>query len=294
MIMTRDSSLRQQEQTEKLMQIGAYLRQVREDYGWSLEDVAGRTLIQTRLLRAIEDGEIQHLPEPVYVQGFIRRYAEALGLDGSAFADAFPTQSALRFSTPSWKESPAAQLRPLHLYLAYIALIVASVSLLSHLMNRSTGAPLPTAGAPPQTLVGSANQPLTPTTRISTSVKPATVKPDASVGNSAQLQRSEQLDQLSDDEAVRVQVKLTAQSWLEVEVDGNVKLADVLPEGTERSWTAKSQVRVRAGNAGGVMVAYNGGRSEQMGPPGAVEEKVFSAPKDTASLPPDQISIVAR
>jgi cytoskeletal protein RodZ len=290
MIMTRDSSLRQQEQSDKLMQIGAYLRQVREDYGWSLEEVAGRTLIQARLLRAIEDGKIQHLPEPVYIQGFIRRYAEVLGLDGSAFADAFPTQSTIRFGVPSWKESPAAQLRPLHLYVAYIALIVASVSLLSHMVNRSASSPFTSSGTNSQILVGSTGQAVTSAPGTASAVKPTTVRTGLNAVNSA----SRPLDRLDGDQPVRVEIKLTAQSWLEVEVDGDVKLADVLPEGTERSWTAKSQLRLRAGNAGGVMLTYNGGRSEQMGPPGAVEEKVFSAPKDTASLPPDQIPIVAR
>jgi hypothetical protein len=82
---------------------------------------------------------------------------------------------------------------------------------------------------------------------------------------------------------VRIDIKLTAQSWLEVETDGEVKLAEVLPEGTERTWTADKQVRVRAGNAGGVLLAYNGGKAEQLGAPGAVEEKTFTPDQSVAS-----------
>jgi hypothetical protein len=81
---------------------------------------------------------------------------------------------------------------------------------------------------------------------------------------------------------VELDMKLTAQSWLEVEVDGKVKLAEVLPEGTERTWTADKQIRVRAGNAGGVLVAHNGGKPVQLGAPGAVEEETFT-PTQTAS-----------
>lgn len=253
--MTRDVSQLQQEQVERLIQIGAYLHHVREESALTLEEVAARTMIQPRLLRAVEEGKLYQLPEPVYVQGFIRRYAEALGLDGIEFAEAFPAEKSLTVAQSSWKDSPAAQLRPLHLYIAYVALIVASVSLLSLIVGRSATAPSvsvrtnPTAGAP-QT--GSKLTSPSETARPTVNRSPESDKP------------------------VRVAVKLTSQSWLEVEADGAVKLAEVLPEGTERSWTADQQIRVRAGNAGGVLVTQNGGKAEQMGAPGAVEEKTFS------------------
>ncbi|WP_088891128.1 helix-turn-helix domain-containing protein [Leptolyngbya ohadii] len=249
--MTRESQ-RQQEQLERLMQIGGYLREVREDMGWTLEEVASRTLIQSRLLRAIEEGKIQQLPEPVYIQGFIRRYAEALGLDSSAIAEAFPTTTTIKQATPSWGVSPA-QLRPVHLYIAYITLIVASVSWLSHLMNRS--AP-PTAPQINATLPAPANS---PRPAASPAAKPS---PNASSANR---------------QPVQVDIKLRAQSWMEIESDGKVLLAEVLPEGTERTLTANSQLRIRAGNAGGVLVAYNGEEAKPLGAPGAVEERTFSA-----------------
>jgi cytoskeletal protein RodZ len=269
--MTRDVSHLQQEQVERLMQIGAYLRHVREESGLSLEEVAARTLIQTRMLKAIEEGKLHQLPEPVYVQGFIRRYAEAMGLDGMEFSEAFPAERSLQIAQSSWKDSPAAQLRPLHLYIAYIALIMASVSLLSYIVGRSatpSSVNVRTGSSPStQAIVPNAPQP----TENRTAARPG--KPSA---------RSEANRMADSDKPVRIDVKLTAQSWLEVETDGEVKLAEVLPEGTERSWTADKQVRIRAGNAGGVVVAHNGGKAEQMGAPGAVEEKIF-APTATSN-----------
>jgi cytoskeletal protein RodZ len=262
--MTRETSLLQdRDQAEQLTQIGDYLRQVREESLLSLEEVSVRTLIQPRLLRAIEAGKLQQLPEPVYIQGFIKRYAEALGLDGIRFADAFPVEEPIRKAAPSWKDSPAAQLRPLHLYVAYIGLIVASVSLLSYVVNRSApissgvtrleASPVPVQKSPSRS-----QKPADPQTIAS---KPAADKP------------------------VKINVKLTEQSWLQVEVDGKTDYEGVLSEGTERSWSAKSLIRVRSGNAGGVMVAYNGKQAAPMGDPGAVEEKVFSVSQDSASLP---------
>jgi cytoskeletal protein RodZ len=273
--MTRDNSLLQQEQVERLMQIGAYLRHVREEEVLSLEEVSARTLIQPRLLKAIEEGKLHQLPEPVYVQGFIRRYAEALGLEGAEFAEAFPAERSLHVAQASWKDSPAAQLRPLHLYIAYIALIMASVSLLSLIVGRSAPnnatAPVgvnttsqaitPATSSPALTTASSAQNAVTPTRN--TPKRPASGKP------------------------VQIDVKLTAQSWLEVEVDGEVKLAEVLAEGTEQTWAAEKQIRVRAGNAGGVLVTHNDGKPTQMGVPGAVEEKTFAptAAAEPSTLP---------
>lgn len=277
--MSRDTSLLQQEQVERLMQIGAYLRHVREESGLSLEDVAARTLIQSRSIKAIEEGKLHQLPEPVYVQGFIRRYAEAMGLDGSEFAEAFPAEKSLHIDV-SWKDLPAAQLRPLHLYIAYILLIMASVSLLSYIVGRSDPSE---SGTLPNSAVQTA--PVSPATGNSAPTgNPAT--PTAS----SLAARPSPTRSAVPDQPVRVDVKLTAQSWLEVEVDGAVKLAEVLSEGTERTWTADRQIRVRAGNAGGVMIAHNGGKAEQMGVPGAVEEKTYAptaAPSGSSSAASD-------
>jgi cytoskeletal protein RodZ len=262
--MTRETFLLEQdEQVERLGQIGDYLRQVREESFLSLEEMAVRTLIQPRLLRAIEAGTLQQLPEPVYIQGFIRRYAEALGLDGAQLAEAFPVAAVTKKPEAAWNDSPAAQLRPLHLYMAYVGLIVLSVSLLSYVVNRS---------APPSTGV-----------RLEAS-SPTTDAPRAAIAPKAK-ESPTVASRPTANKPIKIDVKLTDQSWLQVEVDGKQDYEGVLSEGTERSWSAKSQIRVRSGNAGGVMVAYNGKQAQPMGEPGAVEEKVFSVSQDAASLP---------
>ncbi|MBF2046308.1 MAG: helix-turn-helix domain-containing protein [Leptolyngbya sp. IPPAS B-1204] len=275
--MARDVSHLQQEQVERLMQIGAYLRHVREEGGLSLEDVAARTLIQPRLLKAIEEGKLHQLPEPVYVQGFIRRYAEAMGLDGVEFAEAFPAEKSLQIASSSWKDTPAAQLRPLHLYIAYIVLIMASVSLLSYIVGRSAPAPSSVNVRPGNS---SSTQAIVPTTSPATN---SSNPQGAATGSPTPRSTANRTRNAASDKPVRVDVKLTAQSWLEVETDGEVKLAEVLPEGTERTWTADKQVRIRAGNAGGVTIAHNGGKAEQMGAPGAVEEKTFASTQTSSS-----------
>ncbi len=60
---------------------GAMLLSAREEQGFSIGDMVGRIHISVRQLRALESETMEELPEPVYIRGFIRSYAKALGLD---------------------------------------------------------------------------------------------------------------------------------------------------------------------------------------------------------------------
>lgn len=77
-------------QQEQLSAIGTYLSDVRQEQDRSLEEIAAKTYIPLRLLKALEAGQEKPLPEPVFIQGFIRRYADALGLDGIDLSQKFP------------------------------------------------------------------------------------------------------------------------------------------------------------------------------------------------------------
>jgi len=263
---------------------------VREQHDLTLDEVAGKTLIQARLLRAIESGNLKPLPEPVYIRGFIKRYSEALGLDGAEIADAFPMESAIRSVQPSWKDTPAAQLRPLHLWAAYVALIIAAVSGLSYVISRSSftaNRSQPAATAPrPDTSPNPAATPNaaspSPAASPAPTVSPA-ASPDATASPAPAV--SPLASPTTTAQAVRVDMILTAQSWVRVEVDGKNEFEGVLDEGTQRSWTANEAVTVRAGNAGGVSIALNNGQAQPMGAAGTVKEVTYSPDQNSASLP---------
>ena len=62
--------------------VGTGLREVRERLGWRLPEVAEGLRIRMEFLIAIEEGNLSSLPGPAYRAGFVRSYAQALGLDG--------------------------------------------------------------------------------------------------------------------------------------------------------------------------------------------------------------------
>jgi transcriptional regulator with XRE-family HTH domain len=61
--------------------LGEFLRRERELRHISLDDIAERTKISRRYLEAIEEGQYERLPGETFVRGFIRSYAQTIGLD---------------------------------------------------------------------------------------------------------------------------------------------------------------------------------------------------------------------
>jgi len=61
---------------------GGLLRRTREDLGWNIRDVGGALRIRVDYLEALERNTVEGLPGPTYATGFLRAYAEYLGLDG--------------------------------------------------------------------------------------------------------------------------------------------------------------------------------------------------------------------
>lgn len=72
-----------------MRELGEVLRKRREQLGMSLDDVQAATKIRKRYLQALEDGDWSVLPGEVYARGFVRTYAEHLGLDGHALLAQF-------------------------------------------------------------------------------------------------------------------------------------------------------------------------------------------------------------
>lgn len=278
-------------QKKQLTEVGAYLRQCREAKGISLANAASRTHVRESILTAIETGKIEQLPEPVYIQGFLRRFAQALDLDVDRVVGAFPMGQPNRSDLPFWRHYfPSAQLRPIHLYGAYLLIIAASVHSLSWMINRSvTQAEAPLRAQQAEVLALSVERSLEDSASDSSGpvgqAFPIAGKlPVQGTSADAISQFSSRLAQSTvkpakpkSTKAVHVELKLTAQSWIRVVVDGKQTYEGVLSQGDERVWEGDQSVVVRAGNAGGVMVQLNDQPAKPMGIPGAVEEITYAS-----------------
>ncbi|XAO71908.1 MAG: RodZ domain-containing protein [Acetobacteraceae bacterium] len=69
--------------------VGKRLKEQRVKLGWDLSDVAAWLRIRETYLIAFEEGRTEDLPSGVYVVGFLRSYARALGLDADDIVSEF-------------------------------------------------------------------------------------------------------------------------------------------------------------------------------------------------------------
>ena len=88
-----------------MFEIGNSLREARLRQGYELPRVEADTKIRAKYLRALEEERFEVLPGETYVKGFLRTYAEYLGLDGQLYVDEFNS----RFTR---EEEPLAPPRP--------------------------------------------------------------------------------------------------------------------------------------------------------------------------------------
>lgn len=237
----------------KLAEIGDRLRQSRQLQQFSLEAIAQNTQIPPRLLEAIESGNLAALPEPIYIRGMIKQFAEFLGMEGAAIAHELPIETATTAKITSTRSDVTfLQIRPIHLYLLYIALVILSVQGISNFLR--------------QTAAETTWLDVTPL--LTSKIAPSKPSPAKSVNNPPNLAA----------DRVVVKLQLTDDSWLKVVVDGKPDFEGVLPKGSQRQWQARKELKIRAGNAGGVEVIVNQQDPQTLGEPGQMQEATYKPP----------------
>jgi cytoskeleton protein RodZ len=171
-----------------MFQLGNSLREARIRHGIELAQVAADTRIRSRYLRALEDERFEDIPGSVYAKGFLRTYADYLGLDSQLFVDEYNA----RFSADDAAPAPAQlQLdsRPMRSYaVATAAVLVALVALLGWLLTRpspqtdrrraaSAAAAAPPPAATPPAALGTRHRATPPKPATATLVLRATDGP---------------------------------------------------------------------------------------------------------------------
>ena len=73
---------------EALRNIGNRLREARESHHLTYREVSAATKIPVSTLEAIEHHDVAHLPQGIFMRGFVRTYAAEVGLDPAATDEA--------------------------------------------------------------------------------------------------------------------------------------------------------------------------------------------------------------
>ena len=72
-----------------MFEIGASLREARTRQGLDFAEMEQRTKVRAKYLRLLEEEGFDQLPAHTYIKGFLRIYAESLGLDGGLYVEEY-------------------------------------------------------------------------------------------------------------------------------------------------------------------------------------------------------------
>jgi cytoskeletal protein RodZ len=75
-----------------VFEIGYSLRAARERQGIGLPEAELATKIRVKYIRALEEEDFEALPADTYARGFLRTYADYLGLDGEIYVDEYASR----------------------------------------------------------------------------------------------------------------------------------------------------------------------------------------------------------
>jgi cytoskeleton protein RodZ len=240
--------------------LGETLRQARLDKGVSLADAARETRIRRGYLEALEAEDPAALPPAVYTRGFLRTYADYLGLNAQSMVDLYQPAArreagpTLRAAVPRVAIPRQIPLRPV-LYgissIVFIAVMGFAWNWYQDVQHtlREGDSTLRSGRLGTPTPLGSA--------RLPTVFPIAQASPSATITPTPEPSPSP----TSVIDGILVEFRTTARVYVEAAVDGKPAIAETLPAGTQRSLPlGKDSVIMRASNGSAVDVTVNGTR----------------------------------
>lgn len=276
---------------------GELLEQARRERGLSLRDVENATKIRTRYLEGLEREDYSMLPDQVYVQGFLKTYANYLGLDGEGLAREFRERRAprrerqLNYDRPRASEFERPVMSPgglagaerrrisgaaiLTVVLALI-LITLVGGALYYVGSRSAGTP--GTGDAARVEPAPAEREPEPAPR---EPEPRPNEEGAPNPEEPEQQAPAEPAEAAPDEATDGDVDVVLSvgdraSWLNVEADGAVVYYETAQAGFVLNFEGREYVSVTAGDAGVVSVEVDGRPVGPMGYDGQIVTQTYT------------------
>jgi cytoskeletal protein RodZ len=273
-----------------MREIGELLRRTREEKGLSLKDVQVETKIRTRYLEALERGDDSVAPGEVYFRGFLRTYANFLGLDGQELAARYRAlKEAERASQVVPPPSRRRTVRPPRT-LSITALVLFLLAVLfsawwawqSGLLPIRAGSSRESPPGRPQPAPAAAQAPGPAPGAPEGAGTPQPGGPAVGPSPSVAVERSGGpagvvTFRVQGATSLEVRASFRDRCWVRVTADGVVQEEATFAAGQERLWRARATLRLRLGNAGAVELSVNGVPTGVLGGPGQVIEVVVAS-----------------
>jgi cytoskeleton protein RodZ len=307
------------ERENRLPSFGEKLRREREKRSITLDQISQSTKIGTRMLQAIEEDKFNQLPGGIFNKGFVRAYARHLGLDEDqtvadyleASGDASPIQPELPAEESVRRIEASADVSqrqlPWGVFAAILLLVALALSIWSHRQKKHEG-PATQASPPTPSVQQSVEhqaaptatvpEPAVPSNREKNSPLPspvnATGSPAAQVppanapANNPATAAPKTPPQTTAPPApgeFEVVIQAREDSWTTITADGKTVYSGILAAGDQRAIRGRKEVVVKAGNAGGIDLRFNGKQIKRQGDSGQVRTITFGPGGITPNSP---------
>lgn len=234
------------------MSFGEKLREAREAKGYSLEYIEEETKIRKLYIDALERETFEVLPPRVYATGFVRRYAKFLGFNPDKMVEEFQNLAYTDEPFPKETERLKDKKVDFGFNLSYRNILAGIIFLIIAIW----------AG---KMVLGY----ITGRIHISNQTSPPKIEEP--------VPEKEAAPPKPETKKALVLIEAHQDCWLNVVVDGETVLTKIIKAGEKQEFEGKQSVYIKAGNAGGIDITYNGKKVEPIGGNWEVKEAEFKA-----------------
>lgn len=244
------------------LSVGDILRRTREHYGQSVRDVELAIRVRASQIQAIESDHTEELPGRVYAIGFVRSYAEYLGLDGDKMVELFKAQQGTKPKVPDLEFPVGAsesRVPPIWLIVLSVIVTLSAFVLVGVFWGNDKEASSPRVPDVPEHLQ----------------------KQTKSIIDFGDAEKMGDAPQSTDKQA-EIFINVTQDSWVEIkQVSGEVLISRVLEAGEQYYIPNSPDLLMTLSNAGGVTFDKGEGVFVTFG---AVGEAMENIPLDLEHL----------
>lgn len=260
--------------------IGAILKAEREKSGLSHEQVARITKLRRHYVEALENEEWDNLPAPVFVKGFIRSYAQALGLDETTIFDLYKKIGPVGEAPPTPLVEPKkSKKRRVVIIISLLVAVAAIISLWIGYSDRTPSSQNREILLETQKQTTKKEQPAASRSTEQESVKeqkvtstyteqPTDLKEEDKL-EKATFPQNESLPTQSTDWLVLKGV-VKSKTWMRIYIDDQEPKEYIFEPGSMPQWKAREGFDILIGNAAGIEFDFNGENISDLGVLGQV------------------------
>jgi len=290
--MDKPSHQKKEKEIPEDISLGIFLKKSREERHIELDEVVEATRIQRHNLEAIENEEWSKLPSQVFIKGFLKSYAEFLGVDKETVIHHYLRTSSFEKTTPEALKKTRPQLAKPYLIIIIPVLVLAFFVALIYLNKRNisiTDKAFQYLGtqSPGEKMGGIAEkednneqderekeillledevvvEEVNKTTLKSKPVDDTIVLEDSTIP----MKREEEKNPLLPRFILTAKVK--SRTWIAISIDDTSVKEYLFQPGQTPRWTAEKGFNIVVGNAAGIEFSLNGKAVGNLGAQGQV------------------------